>query len=99
MVDAFKAAVSAFDTVLKVSTRNSQSAAAIRADEESTRIVGVVKQVRIDANAAFRTLAGRVNALALINGEAPYATFIDHVNAIIRQTQVVLTARRTRGEK
>lgn len=196
MVDAFKAAVSAFDTALKVNTRNSQSAAAIRADEqadaawsglnaqtkvmlshpnpelrlvacetypliqkygnitgmayneeygrmhnllqdfaalgvgkqkqiyidawvtelqlrydefmaadairtaeESTRIIGVVKQARIDADAGFRTLTERVNALALVNGEAPYATFIDHVNVIIRQSNAVLAARRTRGEK
>lgn len=196
MVDAFKAAVAAFNAALKVSTRNSQTAAAIRADEQAgaawsglnaqtkvmlshpnpelrliayeaypliqkygnitdmvyyeeygrihnllqdlaalgvakqkqiyidawvmelklrynefmvanaactaedpIRIVDMVKQARTNADAAFRTLVERVNALALVNGEAPYTTFIDHVNVVIWQANAVLATRRTWGEK
>ena len=196
MVDAFKAAVAAFDAALKVSTRNSQTAAAIRADEQAgaawsglnaqtkvmlshpnpklrlvayeaypliqkygnitdmvyyeeygrihnllqdlaalgvakqkqiyidawvmelklrynefmvanaartaedpIRIVDMVKQARTNADAAFRALVERVNALALVNGEAPYTTFIDHVNVVIWQANAVLATRRTWGEK
>jgi hypothetical protein len=58
-----------------------------------------VKQTRNDADDAFRTLAERVNALALVNGEDAYATFIDHVNVIIDQANAVLAGRSTRAEK
>lgn len=91
--------IDAWVTELQLRYDEFMAADAARTAEESTRIVGVVKQARIDADAAFRTLVERVNALALVNGEAPYATFIYHVNVIIRQTQAVLAARRTRGEK
>lgn len=91
--------IDAWVTELQLRYDEFMAADAARTAEESTRIVGMVKQARMNADTAFRTLVERVNALALVNGEAPYATFIDHVNVVIRQANAVLTARRTRGEK
>ncbi|GGK04943.1 DUF6261 family protein [Parabacteroides faecis] len=39
-----------------------------------------MKQVRLQAEADYRLMVELVNALVLINGDAAYATFIDHVN-------------------
>lgn len=70
-----------------------------RTEEEATRQVGVVKESRQAADTAYRSLADLVNALAVVNGDAPYATFIDHVNAIIDRQKSVLKARATNNSK
>lgn len=70
-----------------------------RTEEEATRQVGVVKSTRQAADTAYRSLADLVNALAVVNGDAPYATFIDHVNAIIDRQKSVLKARATNNSK
>lgn len=74
------------------------AASAARTAEESLRVTGIVKQARTEADLAYRTLVTRVNALALINGEAEYAAFIDHVNVVIDQAHATLAARQTRRE-
>ena len=38
------------------------------------------------------------NALAMINGDAEYATFIDHVNAMIERQKAISKARVTRAK-
>lgn len=85
MVAAYKAALTAFDAALKGSISNSQSAAAIAADEQ--------------ADAAWSTLVERVNALVLINDEDAYATFINRANVIIDQAWATLAARSTQAAK
>lgn len=75
------------------------SAVANRTEEESMRTVGIVKQTRQSADEAYRSLVDLVNALAVVNGDAPYATFINHVNVLIDQQKSVLKARATRGAK
>lgn len=75
------------------------SAVANRTEEESMRTVGIVKQTRQSADETYRSLVDLVNALAVVNGDAPYATFIDHVNVLIDQQKSVLKARATRGAK
>lgn len=61
--------------------------------------MGIVKETRTAADAAYRSLVDTVNALAMIEGDAEYATFIDHVNALIDRQKGILKARKTRGEK
>ncbi|MEG1660852.1 MAG: DUF6261 family protein, partial [Bacteroides sp.] len=75
------------------------AASAARTAEESLRITGLVKQTRTDADIAYHTLTERVNALSLVNGAAPYAKFIEHVNVLIDQAKAVLAGRETRAEK
>ena len=75
------------------------AAAAERTEADAARQVGVVKETRTAAEAAYRSLVDTVNALAMINGDADYATFIDHVNAVIERQKGILKARKTRGEK
>ena len=75
------------------------SAVANRTEEESMRTVGIVKQTRQSADEAYRSLVDLVNALAVVNGDAPYATFINHVNVLIDQQKSVLKARATINAK
>ena len=73
--------------------------AARRTEADAARQVGIVKETRTAAEAAYRSLVDTVNALAMINGDADYATFIEHVNAVIERQKGILKARKTRGEK
>ena len=75
------------------------AAAARRTEADAARQVGIVKETRTAAESAYRSLVDTVNALAMINGDADYATFIDHVNAVIERQKGILKARKTRGEK
>ena len=75
------------------------TAAAQRTEADAARQVGIVKETRTAADAAYRSLVDTVNALVLLNGDAEYATFIDHVNAVIDREKGILKARKTRGEK
>ena len=90
--------IDAWVTELQTRYDEFMAATAARDAEESTRITGITKQARTEADAAYRALAERVNALALVNGEAAYATFINHVNVIIDQANATLAARSTRAE-
>ena len=75
------------------------AAAAQRTEADAARQVGIVKETRTAAEAAYRTLVDTVNALAMINGDADYATFIDHVNAMIDRQKAISKARVTRRAK
>lgn len=75
------------------------SAVSQRTKEEAARQVGIVKETRQAADAAYRSLAGLVNALAVVNGDETYVTFIDRVNVIIDRQKTVLKARQTNGNK
>ena len=75
------------------------SAVSQRTEETAARQVGIVKEIRQTADNAYRSLVELVNALTVVNGEAPYATFIDHVNAIIDRQKTVLKARQTNAKK
>ena len=57
------------------------------------------ENTRTAAEAAYRSLVDTVNALAMINGDAEYATFIDHVNAMIERQKAISKARVTRAKK
>ena len=75
------------------------AAAAERTEADAARQVGIVKETRTAAEAAYRSLVDTVNALAMINGDANYATFIDHVNAMIERQKAISKARSTRAKK
>ena len=96
--DAFLAAA-AQRTDLKTKEDAFLAAAAQRTEADAARQVGIVKETRTAAEAAYRTLVDTVNALAMINGDADYATFIDHVNAMIDRQKAISKARVTRAKK
>ena len=75
------------------------AAAAERTEADAARQVGIVKETRTAAEAAYRSLVDTVNALAMINGDTEYATFIDHVNAMIERQKAISKARVTRAKK
>lgn len=75
------------------------AAAAQRTEADAARQVGIVKETRTAAEAAYRSLVDTVNALAMINGDTAYATFIDHMNAMIERQKSILKARTTRAKK
>ncbi len=75
------------------------AAAAQRTEADAARQVGIVKETRTAAEAAYRSLVDTVNALAMINGDTAYATFIDHVNAMIDRQKAISKARTTRAKK
>ncbi len=75
------------------------AAVAERTEAEAARQTGIVKETRTAAEDAYRSLVEAVNALVVVNGEADYATFIDHVNALIDRQKTVLKSRSTRSKK
>ena len=86
-------------TDLKTKEEAFLAAAAARTEADAARQVGIVKETRTAAEAAYRSLVDTVNALAMINGDTNYATFIDHVNAMIERQKAISKARSTRAKK
>lgn len=67
-----------------------------RTEEEAQQVTGIVKQTRTATEAAYRQLAEVVNALLVLNPDnESYATFADHLNALIDRQKTVLKARNT----
>ena len=69
-------------TDLKTKENAFLAAAAQRTEADAARQVGIVKETRTAAEAAYRSLVDTVNALAMINGEAAYRSLVDTVNAL-----------------
>ena len=67
--------------------------------EESAYVVGLAKDARTAADAAYKSLVQRVNALVIVMGEEPYATFIDRLNVMISEAQALLSSRSTKSAK
>lgn len=86
-------------TDLKTKENAYLAAAAQRTEADAARQVGIVKETRTAAETAYRSLVDTVKALAMINGDAEYATFIDHVNAMIERQKAISKARVTRAKK
>lgn len=70
-----------------------------RTEEQAIRLVGIVKQSRLAAEKNYREMVELINALVMINGDADYATFIDHVNVLISNQKTVLKTRKTVNAK
>ena len=101
-LDSSKLTAAAFSpwlTNMETCEENFQSSVKVRTEEEAARTIGIVKQSRLVADGAYRSLVEIVNALCLVNGEAPYATFIDHVNVLIDRQKTVLKSRSTKSAK
>ena len=83
-----------FVTNLKEANERVRTLTADRTEERMAVSVGALKQSRKAADYAYRTLVKWVNALALIEGEAEYASFIDYVN-----TEITHYKREVIGQK
>jgi hypothetical protein len=45
---------------------------------EKTRLR--MKEVRVEVDGAYRTMVEKINALIIVNGEAPYVDFVNKLN-------------------
>ena len=70
-----------------------------RAKAEGAKTKGVIKQARLEAEAAYRNLVKVVNAAVIFNGEAPYTEFIDEVNAQMERQGAISDRRDTLNAK
>lgn len=73
------------------------SARASKTMEDATYITGLVEENRQATSAAYKNLVLRVNALAVVNGEEPYAQFIDFVTQVIEDAKALIKQRDTRN--
>lgn len=69
-----------------------------RANEEAVRLIGNVRDARNLVEPAYTAIVNQVNALALVNGDAQYAEFIDKVNYYIGYYKDTVAARRGRAK-
>lgn len=69
-----------------------------RVSEDATYQTGLAKQARLNAEAAYRTFAEKLNALIIINGPEPYADFVNAVNVVINELQTTIKANNTRNK-
>ncbi len=71
-----------------------------RYEETAAQSKLVLREVRLQVDAAYKTLTKRVDALQLIEGEAegaPYADFIATLNAIVDRAALIIAQRRGRA--
>lgn len=72
---------------------------ATRNSEEASRTDLRMKQVRVQVDAAYRTIIERINALIIVNGETPYVEFVKELNARIGRAQYAIAQSKTRAIK
>lgn len=72
---------------------------ASRNSEEANRSELRMKKVRLEVDPAYRKIVERINALIIVNGEAPYAEFVKEVNARIGRAQDVIAQRKGHSGK
>lgn len=70
-----------------------------RTAEKQGKETGATRTAQNVANQAYKDFVEAVNALVLVNGEAPYAEFIDFVNAQIKELKTVAKKRATINAK
>jgi len=70
-----------------------------RNSEEAKRTELRMKQVRSDIDPVYKQLVERINALILVNGEAPYADFVKEVNARINRAHDAIAQSRANRKK
>lgn len=66
----------------------------VRANEQVHKTAIKTLEARAATDAAWEAIARRINALALVNGEAPYASFIDKANYYIDYNRELINARK-----
>ncbi len=67
--------------------------------DKMEHIMGWVKEVRKKADLAFKQFVAVVNSHSIVFGDAPYETFIDHLNTQISNHKAILKARKTKVAK
>lgn len=70
-----------------------------KSKEDSTRVVGWMKDARLAADASYKSLVQRVNVLVIVNGETAYGDFIDRLNVMISEAQSMISGRETKAAK
>lgn len=91
-----KLSLTAFVTNLKEANEHVRNYTLQRTNDRMTLQVGALKAARIASDNAYRDLVKMVNALALVFGEASYASFIDYVNTeIVHYKREVLNTKAT----
>ncbi|MGP1480352.1 MAG: DUF6261 family protein [Hoylesella enoeca] len=78
--------LSLFTVVQSLKTTNEQlrQITSQRTDSRAFRVLGQLKQARAASDDAYRSLICKVNALAVVEGEADYADFIDKMNEEVK---------------
>ena len=70
-----------------------------RANDRAVQIVGQLKQAQHASDEAYRTLVQKVNALAVVEGEADYVDFISKMNEQVKHyKQEVLPKAKKKGD-
>jgi hypothetical protein len=69
-----------------------------RNNEESDRTDLVMKEARAATDKAYNAIVKQVNALALVEGEAAYVSFITKLNNNINKYNLILAQRMGRGK-
>ena len=72
-----------------------------RANDRAVQIVGQLKQAQHASDESYRTLVQKVNALAVVEGEADYADFISKMNEQVKhyKQEVLPKAKKKDGGK
>lgn len=89
-----KLGLTPFVTSMKAANEEVRTLMMQRDTEKSAKTVGATKAARAKTDDAYRTLIKKVNALALVEGDELYASFIDEMNA-----QIVRYKREVLGQK
>jgi len=70
-----------------------------RNSEEANRTELRMKNVRLEVDAAYRKMVERINALMVVNGEAPYSDFVKMLNARIVRANDAIALSKGRSDK
>lgn len=70
-----------------------------RYTDEASKTSLRMKQVRIQADAAYHAITSRINALIIVNGETAYIGFVNELNKRIESYSNLLAQRKGRNAK
>ncbi|MDO5490569.1 MAG: DUF6261 family protein [Bacteroidaceae bacterium] len=82
---------------LKLANDQLISATSTRTEERSQMTTGALAEAHLQTDAAYRSLVEMVNALALVEGDAQYAAFIDYMNSLIKEYRQTVLNQSTSG--
>jgi hypothetical protein len=81
---------------LEANNRTFDELVKTRYDEKAQRTDLVVREVRIDVDAAYRTIIERIEALVIVEGLENYEAFIRRLNVVITKYNNILAQRQGR---
>lgn len=87
------------DYVAQLKLANDQliEATSVRTEERSQMLTGALAEAQLQTDAAYRSMVEMVNALALVEGDAPYAAYINYMNALIKEYKQDILNQSTSG--